>query len=103
MNLDGKFFAGEKKFNKEWKGYGLRIEAGPGPFGGHCWPRFTQFFSGERAGGEATFVAGEPGFAEWLSEIGFFRKQRREIARAPRTRAENRLKPSGTERRPAAH
>src|SRR5467141_1145327 len=65
MYLDGEFVLREDEFheNGEFLAGGQPRSA---PVRGHCTPRITQPFSGERAGGDFAIDAGEPGFTERL-------------------------------------
>src|SRR5450755_1055455 len=90
MYLERKHFFRENKFHKKREVvFGGKLRAAP--FLRHFGPGFSKRFAAKLRSGDFTIKASEPGFAEGLREIGFFRIERRQRASAPYARTKNRL------------
>ena len=100
MDLHGKLFLRENKFDEQRKRLAPIIDWIARPLDGHLRPRVAELLSGERTGSETAVISGHPCFAQRFGEIRFFGEKWREGASAPGTGAENRLEPRGAQRRP---
>jgi hypothetical protein len=76
MNLEREFFCRKNKFDEKKKAR-LGGELAAAPLRGHFRPGRAERLSGEWAGSDAAIHAREPGFAQWLRQIGFFGEERR--------------------------
>src|SRR5580704_11850200 len=94
MNLHGKLLLGKNEFHEQRERI-VMVGLSSGPLRRQLGPDFAQLFACERAGSEATFVAGHPGFAQRLGQIRFRREKRRKRKRTPRTWTKYWLKARG--------
>src|ERR1700682_546521 len=94
MNLNREFIGRKDEFDEKRElRNGGKLAAAPLP--GHFCPSFPQGSSSEWPRYNFAIHTGKPRFSQWLAEIRFFRKERRQRPRPPNPWAEDGLDACG--------